>query len=332
MKKQFVLMLILALVINTTFAASALPKLFLFLGGDEVASHQSKLKNACISGVQIIYSWKQLEPQKDVYDFSKIKSDLQLLSKMNKKLFIQIQDRSFEPTVYSVPDYLREDPLYHGGVAMQYDMPGEGKPISAGWVARVWDISVRYRFQLLLRKLADEFDGKVVGINLPETAVDFDEAKLPEGFSFASYYFAERDNISAARKAFHHSIVTQYVNFFPGEWNNDRQYMEQFFSYARSHHIGLGGPDGLPYHKSHMQNSYPFFHALKGKIFTTIAIQEPDYTYTNPDTKMPYQFLEFYHFVRDYLGANIIFWNIEEPFYSNQLVPNMNANYFQCTS
>lgn len=327
---RLILILIIFCITPVAFSSTSLPTLFLFLGGDEAIIHKEKINRSCVSGVQIIYSWKQLEPEKGRYDFSKIKSDLQFLAKINKKLFIQIQDRSFEPTVYSVPNYIREDKIYHGGVAMQYDMPGEGIPITSGWVARVWDPAVRQRFQLLLRKLAAEFDGKVYGINLPETAVDFDEKHLPEGFTFDRYFDAVRDNISVARSAFNQSAVVQYVNFFPGEWNNDHHYMSRFFSYAIKNHIGVGGPDGLPYHKAQMQNSYPFFHAVKGKLLTSIAIQEPDYTYTNPKTALPYTFSEFYYFVRDYLGANIIFWNTQEPFYSNQLATNINANYFSC--
>ncbi|HEO1387231.1 TPA: hypothetical protein VAH76_002641, partial [Legionella pneumophila] len=141
------------------FARSELPQLFLFLGGDKASSFQETLQNPCIRGVQIIYSWRQLEPQKGVYDFSKIEEDLNDLSRIDKKLFIQIQDRSFSPDVFPVPDYIRLEKAYHGGVVQQYDFPGEGKPVTAGWVARTWDPAVRKRFQLLLKKLASKFDG-----------------------------------------------------------------------------------------------------------------------------------------------------------------------------
>ncbi len=80
---------------SLSFAQSELPQLFLFLGGDRASTFQETLQNPCIRGVQIIYSWRQLEPQKGVYDFSKIEEDLNDLSRIDKKLFIQIQDRSF---------------------------------------------------------------------------------------------------------------------------------------------------------------------------------------------------------------------------------------------
>jgi hypothetical protein len=229
-----------------------------------------------------------------------------------------------------VPDYIREDAVYHGGVAMQYDFPGEGKPITSGWVSRVWDPAVRQRYNLLIKKLAAQFDGKIYGINLPETAVDFDPNNPPKDFTFDNYFYAELENIGSLKKAFHKSIVIQYVNFSPGEWNNNHHYMSRLFSFAMQHQIGLGGPDVVPYRNSQMKNSYPFFHKLKGKLLTGMAIQEPDYTYKNPATGDYYKFSDFYNFTKDYLGASLLFWNVQEPFFSDQLVPKLNAQYFEC--
>ena len=315
---------------GTILAQDGLPQLFLFLGKNEVSSYEQILKNNCINGVQIIYSWKQLEPKKNVYDFSKIEKDLELLNKAHKKLFIQIQDRSFTPDVFNVPDYIREEVMYHGGVEMQYDFPGEGKPITTGWVARTWDPAVQERFQLLIQQLSAQFDGKIYGINLPETSADFDPNHMPIDFTSDKYFDSVIDNIGYLKKTFQQSMVIQYVNFFPGEWDNDHHYMSRLFAFAMKHNIGLGGPDVVPYKDSQMKNSYPFFHKHKGKVLTAVAIQEPDYTYKNPSTGDFYNFYDFYSFAKEFLGAAILFWNIEEPFFSNQLLPNVNVNYFMC--
>jgi hypothetical protein len=332
MRIKKILCALLCFISLNSFAVTKnnLPQLFLFLGGDEASSYEKKLKKTCVRGAQIIYSWKQLEPKKGMYDFSKIEKDLIFLGKIHEKLFIQLQDRSFEPNIFNVPDYIRDDEIYHGGVAMQYDYPGEGKPITSGWVARVWDPAVRERFNLLVQKLATEFDGRIYGINLPETAVDFDMNNPPQGFTPDNYFYAELKNIRTLRKAFHKSIVVQYVNFFPGEWNNDHQYMSRLFSYSMNNHIGLGGPDVAPYRAAQMKNSYPFFYKFKIGMFTSMAIQEPDYTYINPKTGEPYKFSEFYNFTKNYLGAALLFWNIQEPFFSNQLEPQLNSQYFEC--
>jgi hypothetical protein len=78
-----------------------------------------------------------------------------------------------------VPDYLMHDKQYGGGIAPQFDNPGEGKPVGSGWVARQWDPAVRQRYQALLAALAKRFDGEVYGVNLPETAIDLDEKIRP---------------------------------------------------------------------------------------------------------------------------------------------------------
>lgn len=165
---------------------------------------------------------------------------------------------------------------------------------------------------------------------MPETAVDFDEHNPPKDFTADKYFDAELKNIDTVKKGFHKSIVIQYVNFFPGEWNNDHHYMSRLFSFAVKHQIGLGGPDVVPYRESQMKNSYPFFKQFKGKILTGMAIQEPDYTYKNPDAGDYYDFSDFYNFTYNYLGASILFWNIQEPFFSKQLLPNLDSKKFNC--
>lgn len=315
------------------YAAARLPKLYLFFGPDNarhLENYRSMLSHPAVAGAQIIYTWNTLEPQKGIYDFAQIEKDMNFLQSIHKKLFIQLQDRSFQPDAYFVPDYMRTGPEYHGGVAMQYDFPGEGKPVTAGWVARVWDPAVRKRFQLLFAKLAEQFDGKIAGINLPETAVDFDPANLPTGFTEEKYFAAELANIAALRQAFHHGIVMQYVNFFPGEWENDHLYMSRFFEFAQTHDIGIGGPDVVPYRNNHMKNSYPYLHDCGAKLSVVgMAVQEPDYTYKNPATNDFYTFADFYAFSRDYLHASILFWNTEEPFFTNQLQPALDGDHFE---
>ena len=64
---------------------------------------------------------------------------------------------------------------------------------------------------MLLKELATQFDGKIYGINLPETAVDFDENNPPEDFTFNNYFFSELENNGKLREAFNKSIVMQYL-------------------------------------------------------------------------------------------------------------------------
>lgn len=294
--------LVAAVAVSSGNAAAEAPANFLFLGSDELAESKAMLARSDVKGAQIVYSWRRLEPQKGQYDFSPIEADLQLVQKSGKKLFIQLQDRFFLPTARKLPDYILNEPEYRGGLVRQVDNPGEGKPEGSGWVAMQWHPPVRARFQALLTALARRFDGRVFGINLPETAAD---VGTPEGFSCDGYFDATRENILFARKAFPRSHVVQYVNFWPCEWNNDRKYMSRFFALAAEHRIGLGGPDIVPYRRGQMKNAYPFFNAYKGKLpIVAMAVQQPTLTYTNPETKKPFTKAEIVNFAKDYSASD----------------------------
>ncbi|MGU3522917.1 hypothetical protein ACLBW2_07395 [Enterobacteriaceae bacterium C23F] len=297
----------------THAALATPPQNYLYTSSGELPDHHALLVRPDIHGVQIVYSWKQLEPAQGKYDFSAIEQDLAQTDALHKKLFIQIQDRFFEAQARNIPAYL-QTPAYAGGLVAQTDNPGEGKAPAQGWVAMQWNADVRARYQALLSALAAKFDGKVAGINLPETAIDIDMKDPKSGFSCDRYFTATLDNIQFARKAFPHSRVVQYVNFWPCEWNNDHQYMSRLFALAAENKIGLGGPDIVPGKQAQMKNSYPFFHQYKGKLdFVAMAVQEPTLSYTNPKTHKKFTREEFTQFAEDYLGANIIFWSTQSP-------------------
>jgi hypothetical protein len=297
---------------------AAAPANFLYMASGDLDKSRALLQRPDIDGVQIVYSWKSLEPTKGKYDFSNIEHDLSTTDALHKRLFLQIQDRFFSLKDRNVPDYLLSEPQYDGGLAAQVDNPGEGKPVGHGWVAMQWNPAVRERYQALLRALAAKFDGKVYGINLPETAADIDQKSDQSGFSCDSYFNAEMQNLKTARAAFVKSHVVQYVNFWPCEWANDHNYMGRLFAYAAENRVGLGGPDIVPYRKAQMKNSYPFFNRYKGKLdLVALAVQEPTLTYKNPKTGKRFTKDEFVRFASNYLGADIIFWNLQTPWLPN---------------
>ena len=290
------------------------PRNFIYTSAGDLDEAMNVISRQDIEGAQIVYNWRALEPEKDKYDFSAIEKDLAALDGLKKKLFIQIQDRFFEPDAKYVPGYLMSDPAYGGGLSPQFDNPGENKPIGSGWVAQQWNPAVRQRYQALLAALAARFDGRVFGVNLPETAIDLDEKAPPKGFSCDNYFAGELENPSFARKAFTKSHVVQYVNFWPCEWDNDHNYMGRMFEFASANGVGLGGPDIVPGRKAQMKNSYPFFNKYKGKLsLVAMAVQEPTLTYKNPKTHKPFSKGEFARFAEDYLGADIIFWSTATP-------------------
>ena len=290
-------------------AAAAAPVNYLFLGGDRVSHWRDLLARDDIAGAQVVYDWRALEPSKGRYDFSRIEADLASASALHKALFVQVQDRFFEAKARNVPDYILRDPQYDGGLAAQGDRGG-----GSGWVTKQWKPVLRVRFQALLGALAARFDGRIAGINMPETAADLKPAERPGGFECNAYFEGELDNLAFARKAFRRSAVVQYVNFWPCEWNNDHRYMEGVFAFAEKNGIGLGGPDIAPFNKPHMHNAYPFFRQYKGRLkLVAMAVQEPTLTYVNPTTGKRSSREDIVKFASDYLGVDIIFWTPEAP-------------------
>jgi hypothetical protein len=183
-------------------------------------------------------------------------------------------------------------------------------------VAQQWNRPVRQRYQALLAALAARFDGQIYRVNLPETAIDLGKNIRPKGFSCDKYFAGEIENIAFARKVFTQSHVVQYINFWPCEWNNDPNYMGRFFEFATAHSIGLGGQDIIPHRKAQLENSYPFFKAYKNKlVFVAMAVQEPTLFYYNPNTGKPFSKEEFVQFAEHYLGADIIFWSTQSPWW-----------------
>jgi hypothetical protein len=314
MKPALLLCLALCPSLAAAPAQAAPPQNFLYTSSDELASFAALVERPDIAGVQIVYSWKSLESARGVYDFSRIERDLDFVERRHKRLFLQIQDRFFEIAHRNVPAYLLDDPVYGGGLAPQADHPGEGKPEGHGWVAMQWNPEVRKRYQELLRALAERFDGRVAGVNLPETAAEVDMQRDRTGFTCDAYFAAEIENITFARSVFTKSPVVLYANFWPCEWNDEQKYMSRTFALAASRGFGLGGPDIVPWKPGHMNNSYPFFNEYRGKLrLVAMAVQEATLTYTNPKTKKKFTREEFVDFAENHLGVDIIFWSASSP-------------------
>jgi hypothetical protein len=305
---------------------------YVFFGGEreKIRTTESFLKGRKIEGAQIIYQWRLLEPRKDEYDFTPIREDLSFLASKGKKLWIQLQDVSFSESRINVPKYLLEDSAYHGGAARQYTFRGENdsSATAAGWVARRWDPAVQGRFQKLLFALGKEFDGKIAGINLPETSIDFGETGrfYPEGFSVDAYREAIPANFKALKIAFPKSVAMQYANFMPGEWrpSKDKGYLQGIYWAAQSAHVGVGGPDLLPFRNGQLRSSYPLIRASSGLVPTGIAVQDGNLEQINPKTGKRVTADDLLEFAMQYLRVDYIFWGTQEPYFSAEVVPLLN--------
>jgi hypothetical protein len=298
-----------------------------FEGERDRLTEASFVGNVALEGAQVKYTWRELEPRPDAYDFSSIRSDLVLLKAHGKRLFAQIQDVSFDPDVILVPKYLLDDPQYHGGADKQFEIKDddESQATAAGWVARRWDPAVSDRFHKLLLALGREFDGQVEGVNLPETAVEFGASGrlFPKGFTPASYRDAVLTNMIVLKQAFPKSVAMLYANFMPGEWlpDDDHSYLRSLYQRAKELKVGVGGPDLLPYKPGQMRHSYPLIRDCAGIVPTGIAVQWGNYQFKNPKTGRQATIDELAGFATSYLHVKYIFWCTQEPFYSEKLLP-----------
>lgn len=182
-----------ACLLGSALAASAGPANYVYTSAGELPAADAILRRPDIEGAQVVYNWKRLEPSEGEYDFSAIEQDLAVTDALGKKLFIQIQDRFFSPEARNIPAYLLDDPQYGGGLVAQIE---EGKTEGYGWTTMQWNAQVRARYQALLTALAERFDGKIYGINLPKTAIDVTEDRADAGFSCDAYFAAELENMA----------------------------------------------------------------------------------------------------------------------------------------
>ena len=302
-------------------------KNFIFFGYErQRISELNFLESVHIAGAQLMYTWRELEPERDRYEFQPLLDDLVFLEGHGKRLFVQVQDVSFSEEV-PVPDYLRADATFGGGVARKYECEGddESKAEFDGWVARRWDPSVRSRFIKLLDALGQETDGRIEGLNLPETSIGFCESgKLhPTGFTYERYVEGVKAIMTAARRAFPRSCVIQYANFMPGEWlpETDNGYLRAIYAHAESVGVGVGGPDLLPYRKAQQNHSYPLIAARSPNIRAGVAVQDGNLKDKNSTTGERVTAAELHHFANSRLRLDYIFWGTQEPYYSEEILP-----------
>lgn len=290
------------------------------------------------SGAQIVYTWRNLEPIKDKYDFTAIKQDLAYLISIDKKLWIQLQEKSFQPYFKNVPNYLLDDPLYNGGVLKQSMLSAPerdpNKPETDdeyGWSAKIWEKPVRDRFQKLISELGKELDGKIEGINFSESSMEIGVEQpdgttiFPKDFDPQAYVDSIKSNMQSLRSAFKKSTPMVYLNFLPGEWLpwQNKGYMESLFNEAKKLKMGVGGPDLMPYRKSHMAQTYGFFHVYPNNLKKGMAVQDGNLRQINLKTGKKNTVDDIIEFSQNYLGLDYIFWVEDEPHFTNEVLQQL---------
>lgn len=302
-------------------------KHFVFISRYQLKNHVF-LKNSRIAGAQILYPWTQLETDRSQYNFKNIRDDLHYLLSKGKKLFIQLQDTTFHPKWKAVPDYM-QTPEFDGGQFAKQNHKG----LPSGWIAKRWNPIVQKRFALLLQALAEEFDGhpSFEGINLPETAAEGLDSQRDPTFTPEVYAKGIKANMLAMKKAFRKSVTMQYANFMPGEWLpwEDKGYLRAIYQHGEKIGVGLGGPDLMPKRKAQLNHALALMHEGSFTVPLGVAVQRGNYIGMtgadvdpgesitkdgeSKDTNIPL----LHAFAKHFLNVQYIFWQNEEPYFSN---------------
>ena len=250
-------------------------------------------------GIQKAYSWRELEPEKDRYDFAAIRADLAFLGQHDRRLVIQVQTKTFG----SGQNYCPADvsgPEYEGGVYRT--RWGSFNPI-------IWNEKVNQRLNALYTKLGKELDREpfLEAVVIPESATTFENADREKlRYTAEGYTSAVEAGMQAMKDAFPTTVVIQYVNMPP-------ESIQAFADYAKAHGVGFGGPDIYPADPvlTHPQRGvYRLYPPLSGVVPLGAAVQQNDYTqktaFRGGGGETPVQ--EIYEFGRDKLRLNYIFW------------------------
>ncbi len=249
-----------------------------------------------VTGLQKRYTWAELEPAFDRYEFADLRSDLDLLAGQGMRLVVFVEDKSFDGR-YPTPVYLHADHTLanHNG----------------GYTALRWHPYVLERFRRLIAALGTEFDTHPAfeGIALQESALS-----LGDGLLDAHDYTPERyrdaliDAITAARESLPTSQVFWYMNYLPRGQN----YIAEIANRAAELGVSMGGPDVLPDSDPLQRLVYPYYPEFASRMVLFNSMQFDSYRHlqADPDSGTKYwSMLDLFRFARDQLHVDYLFWN-----------------------
>lgn len=296
-------------------------KHFVYFAIDRDAIHNHPLlSNDRLFGAQIMYPWAKLEPKRGQYDFSAIRADYDYLKSHGKKLFVQLQDATFYSVNKGVPDYLFSAE-FNGGAVHQYTDEGEEQ----GWVAKRWNKNVRLRFALLIKALGEEFDGKIEGINLQESAIGVSKDN-DSSFTEDKYVQGLKANMLALKQAFPQSTTMQYANFVNGEWLpwEDKGYLKSLYQYGQSIGVGMGAPDLMVRRRGQLNHALAMMHENEYTVPLGIAIQDGNYIGQTNNTDVVSNHTNMvpmlHSFAKNFLKVDYMFWVNQEPYFSQDVL------------
>lgn len=247
-----------------------------------------------VTGIQLRYRWSDLERERDRYDFTQIRRDLDTVAKNGLQLVAVIEDKSFNGEM-PTPAYLQDG----------YTLRGK-----RGYTAKRWDPFVVDRMGRLVAALGAEFDchPNLEGIAFQETALSVDDSVLhANGYTPQAYRDALQRQLRAATASLPRSRVFWYMNFLPGQ----QEYIGEIAAGLVGSGLVMGGPDILPDNDALARRSYPLYERFRGQMKLFGSMQPDSYRHPRKAAASGDDFWsmeELFVFARDRLHVDYVFW------------------------
>lgn len=243
---------------------------------------------AAIRGVQLRYTWKELEPQKDVYDFSKIDADISKFSLVNKKLVIFLMTKSFIDSS-ALPAYMDNYSYRYGATT---------KP---GWNIKLWENEAKVRLEALVKALGAKYDS-----NPNVEAITFNETSLGDGLITTSQLEAYFTNmiyvLEKTKLYFPTTSIVQFVNY-------PRSILPKLTDAMLKAKVSIGGPDIFPKDKGLLIGAYTYYSKFSGVTPIMPSVQGQNYvTQCHNCPPDPLTLQQLYDYGKTNLFATHMFW------------------------
>ena len=261
-----------------------------------------------LRGIQVRYSWAELETSYGVYNFTSIEKRLSELAAKNKRLMILLELKSWGADTDLVPDYVINNPIYENGM-FAYSRDGSSK--ITGNNIKLWNPMVRDRLAALISALGKRFNSHehFEGIGLTETSMGHPIKPLTST-KIDDYYSNLLVLNKKMRASFPNTMTFQFAN-------HSRSLLTTLVGELKGMGSALGCPDvfiedpGLlfPGDKWSPQGIYPYYSENPGLMPLVIQVEGSNYENTRWDnTGYQPTVSELLNFARDQLKVNYIFW------------------------
>lgn len=258
-------------------------------------------------GLQLRYTWAELETDEGKVDASRILEDLDRVAKQKKRLHVLLMLKSFAGGNRPVPEYLerkteRGAATFNIGIE-EKEAPG-GPRRRTGQNIALWEPGVLKSLEEFLRGMGRQLDGHpaLEGVAINETSLGKAADRNIEDEDRIQFFKNLASANRTMRKAFPTTVTIQFVNF-------PRQAIPILVDQMPEYGIGLGGPDVFLDDRSLRDNVYTRYPGLAGKVPLAPSIQYENYValkHQGQRTTVPLE--DLYNFARNELRANYLFW------------------------